>query len=113
MANGAWWQNGTVSYRNTSWNPSTGASVTFGAGGSFRCANRMALMSAQTVTLSDGAGSVCFGGDTGGSANYIGVDNVTTNANYRERRLARLHQFGYTARAICASPRTSASRTAR
>ncbi len=51
MANGAVVQNGTVSYRNTSWNPSSGASVTFGAGGSFRCANRMALMSAQTVKI--------------------------------------------------------------
>lgn len=80
MANGAVVQNGAVKYRNVSWSPSSGASVAFGVGGGFICSNRMVLMGGQTVTLSAGAGSVCFGGDTGGSANFIGVDNVTTNA---------------------------------
>jgi len=79
MNNNAVVQNGTVNFRNASWSPGTSAAVTFGPGGGMRCLNRLLLMGGQTLTLAAGAGSVCFGGDTGGSANYIGVDNSSTN----------------------------------
>ncbi len=72
-------QNGSVSLSNTSWSPSGMANVTIGVGGGLTGSNRLLLNSGQTLTLVSGAGSVCFGGDTGGSANYIGVDNASTN----------------------------------
>lgn len=78
--NGGTLQNGVVSLSNASWSPGANANVSIGVGGGIVCPNRLLLNNRQTLTLAPGAGSVCFGGDTGGSANYIGVDGNTTNA---------------------------------
>lgn len=78
--NGGTLQNGLVSLSNASWSPGANANITFGVGGGIVSPNRLLLNNRQTLTLVPGAGSVCFGGDTGGSANYIGVDGNTTNA---------------------------------
>ena len=78
--NGGTLQNGLISLSNASWSPGASANVIIGAGGGIVGLNRLLLNNRQTLTLDPGAGSVCFGGDTGGSANYIGVDGNTTNA---------------------------------
>jgi autotransporter-associated beta strand protein len=78
--NGGTLQNGAISLSNASWSPGASANVLIGVGGGIVSPNRLLLNNRQTLTLAPGAGSVCFGGDTGGSANYIGVDNNTTNS---------------------------------
>ena len=78
--NGGTLQNGLISLSNASWSPGTSANVSIGVGGGIVSPNRLLLNNKHTLTLAPGAGSVCFGGDTGGSANYIGVDGNTTNA---------------------------------
>ena len=77
--NGGVLQNGVVSLSNASWSPGSYANVAIGVGGGLTDSSRLLLNGGQTVTLSSGAGSVCFGGDTGGSANYIAVDATNTN----------------------------------
>ena len=79
MGNGAVLRNGTLSYRNVSWGPNSGASVTFGAGGGFTSPHRLLLNGPQTLTLAAGAGASAFGGDGGNACNFIGVDAANSN----------------------------------
>jgi len=80
LGDGAVLRNGTLNYRDESWSPKAGSSVSFGTGGSFTTLHRLLLRDAQSLTLTADAGASAFGGGSADSCNFIGVDTVGTNA---------------------------------
>jgi autotransporter-associated beta strand protein len=79
LGDGAVLRNGTFNYRDTSWSPKFGASVSFGTGGSFTTPHRLLLKDAQALTLTADAGTSVFGGDGANSCNFVGVDDARSN----------------------------------